>query len=262
MRSPGEPRGSARVTQPANNFLAIHRASLARCGPSTSDPATAPSNSTTRARAVAFASFTPAAAVHSTKRSASPAAGRGEARSDEQPEDLAHETRVGGQAVAQGEGEGAHPLADRHLGKHAIDQMCGGVGHAPASAGRAERAPLAQQRDQPVLAARIAVNPQESARRSSRAGRTSRARSDRVAERVLATRSGISALERPILHSFRTGITRCPHADTRGRIPDGSLGPERTLIATSGESPGQPRAWVPAGLATPRGSLRGRLPHR
>jgi hypothetical protein len=59
---------SARV-QPANNFLAIHRASLARCGPSTSDPATAPSNSTIRARAVAFASFTPAAVVHSRKRS-------------------------------------------------------------------------------------------------------------------------------------------------------------------------------------------------
>jgi hypothetical protein len=58
----------ARV-QPANNFLAIHRASIARCGPSTSDPATAPSNSTTRARAVAFASFTPAAVVHSRKRS-------------------------------------------------------------------------------------------------------------------------------------------------------------------------------------------------
>jgi hypothetical protein len=40
--------------QPANNFLAIHRASLARCGPSTSDPATAPSNSTISARAVVF----------------------------------------------------------------------------------------------------------------------------------------------------------------------------------------------------------------
>lgn len=55
--------------QPANNFLAIHRASFARCGPSTSDPATAPSNSTISARAVAFASFTPAAIVHSRKRS-------------------------------------------------------------------------------------------------------------------------------------------------------------------------------------------------
>src|SRR5947208_2178951 len=56
--------------QPANNFLAIHRASRARCGPSTSAPATAPSNSTTSARAVAFGSFTPAAVVHSRKRSA------------------------------------------------------------------------------------------------------------------------------------------------------------------------------------------------
>ena len=56
--------------QPANSFLAIHRASLARCGPSTSDPATAPSNSTMRARAIAFGSFTPAAVVHSRKRSA------------------------------------------------------------------------------------------------------------------------------------------------------------------------------------------------
>jgi hypothetical protein len=60
---------SVRV-QPANNFLASHRASLARCGPSTSDPATAPSKSTISARAVAFASFTPAAFVHSRKRSA------------------------------------------------------------------------------------------------------------------------------------------------------------------------------------------------
>ena len=55
--------------QPANNFLAIHRASFARCGPSISAPATAPSNNTTSARAVAFASFTPAALVHSRKRS-------------------------------------------------------------------------------------------------------------------------------------------------------------------------------------------------
>ena len=68
----GRPEFRSRLArvQPANNFLAIHRASLARCGPSTSDPATAPSNSTTRARAVAFGSFTPAAVVHSRKRSA------------------------------------------------------------------------------------------------------------------------------------------------------------------------------------------------
>jgi hypothetical protein len=66
----GEPIGSEKAhVQPANNFLANHRASLARCGPSTSDPATAPSNSTTSARAVAFGSFTPAAFVHSRKRS-------------------------------------------------------------------------------------------------------------------------------------------------------------------------------------------------
>ena len=56
----------------ANNFLAIHRASLARCGPSTSEPARAPSNSTMSARAVAFASFTPAAVVHSRNRLGEP----------------------------------------------------------------------------------------------------------------------------------------------------------------------------------------------
>lgn len=55
--------------QPANSFLANQRASLARCGPSTSDPAMAPSNSTISARAVAFGSFTPAAFVHSRNRS-------------------------------------------------------------------------------------------------------------------------------------------------------------------------------------------------
>jgi|tagenome__1003787_1003787.scaffolds.fasta_scaffold20914284_2 hypothetical protein len=68
-REDGEAYSSeAERLQPANNFLAIHRASRARCGPSISDPATAPSNSTTSARAIAFASFTPAAAVHSKKR--------------------------------------------------------------------------------------------------------------------------------------------------------------------------------------------------
>jgi hypothetical protein len=70
-RSNGRRRSEQRAhAQPANNLLAIDRASLARCGPSTSDPATAPSNSTMRARAVALGSFTPAAFVHSTKRSA------------------------------------------------------------------------------------------------------------------------------------------------------------------------------------------------
>jgi AraC-like DNA-binding protein len=63
-------QGIRHASQPANNFLASHRASVARCGPSTSEPAMAPSKSTIRARAVAFASFTPAAFVHSRKRSA------------------------------------------------------------------------------------------------------------------------------------------------------------------------------------------------
>jgi D-3-phosphoglycerate dehydrogenase / 2-oxoglutarate reductase len=61
--------GVTRV-QPANSFLAIHRASLARFAPSISDAAIAPSNSTTSARAIACASFTPAAFVHSRNRSA------------------------------------------------------------------------------------------------------------------------------------------------------------------------------------------------
>ena len=56
--------------QAANNFLATHRASLARCGPSTSEPARAPSNNTMSARAVAFASLAPPAVVHSRNRSA------------------------------------------------------------------------------------------------------------------------------------------------------------------------------------------------
>ncbi len=89
---------------------------------------------------------------------------RGEHRSHEHLKDGAHEGRVVRETVAKGKGEGEHPLADRHLGKHAIDQMRSRVGHAPAAARRAERTPFARIRHEPILAAIIAVNANEAVR--------------------------------------------------------------------------------------------------
>jgi hypothetical protein len=52
-------------------------------------------------------------------------------------------------------------LADGHLGQDAIDELCGGVGHASAAAGRAEATPLAREGDEAIVAASVAVDPQE-----------------------------------------------------------------------------------------------------
>jgi uncharacterized protein (DUF697 family) len=88
-------------------------------------------------------------------------AGLGEQRTQERAQDLAGEAGVVGAAVAQRVGEGEHPLADRHLGEHAVDEMRRGVGHAASAAGGAEAAPLAREGDEALLSAIVAVQAEE-----------------------------------------------------------------------------------------------------
>ena len=99
------------------------------------------------------------AAAHSPPL-ASAAAQRCEQGPQEQVQDLAGEACVVGHAVAERKREREHPLAHGDLGKDAIDEVGGGVGHAPPSAGGAKAA-LAREGDQAVVAALVAVQAEE-----------------------------------------------------------------------------------------------------
>jgi hypothetical protein len=59
------------------------------------------------------------------------------------------------------EREREHPLPHGHGREHAIDQMCGDVGHAPACAARADSARLAREGHEQIVAARVAVGAHE-----------------------------------------------------------------------------------------------------
>jgi len=60
---------------------------------------------------------------------------RAEHRSNEDAEQVAHQARVIGHAIAQGLGKRQDPLADRDLGKDSVHEMRGRAGHAAAAAG-------------------------------------------------------------------------------------------------------------------------------
>jgi hypothetical protein len=85
----------------------------------------------------------------------------GEEGPHEGAEHLARESRVVGTAVAERVGKREHPLADRNLGQNAVDEVCGGVGHAAAAAGGTKAAPLARKGDEAIVAAVVAVQAQE-----------------------------------------------------------------------------------------------------
>ncbi len=59
------------------------------------------------------------------------------------------------------EGKREYPLTYRHGGQNAIDQVRGGVGHAPPCAARAEAAELTGEGDEKIVTARIAVRAHE-----------------------------------------------------------------------------------------------------
>ncbi len=86
---------------------------------------------------------------------------RGEDRAHEDGEDQARKARVVGEAVAERKGQREHPLAHGHLGQHAVDEMGGRVGHAPAATGGAEAAPLAGKSDEAIVAAGLAAHAHE-----------------------------------------------------------------------------------------------------
>ena len=121
---------------------------------------------------------------------------RREDRAHEDAQHGARERRVVGEAVAEGERQREHPLADRDLGQHAVHQVRGRVGHAPAAAGRAEAAALAGEGDDAVEAAVVAVHAHEAVGEDAAAEEAAELALDEARHRALARlRAGQEGLE-------------------------------------------------------------------
>ncbi len=80
----------------------------------------------------------------------------------EGPQHVARESRVPGTAIPERMGQREHPLPDRDLGQHPVDEVGCGVGHAAAATGRTEAAALTREGHEPVVAAGVAVDTEES----------------------------------------------------------------------------------------------------
>src|SRR5947199_8462788 len=77
---------------------------------------------------------------------------------DENIQDIAQQTGVVGQAVAQCKWNRQHPLPDRNHGKDVVDEMRGRLRHASSPTRRTPAAPAAGKRNKAVVPARIAVD--------------------------------------------------------------------------------------------------------
>jgi len=80
---------------------------------------------------------------------------------DDDGEAAAERIGPAGEEQAQRLGEAQHPLADRHLGKHMVDEMGRGLDHAPGAAGGAEPAAFAGECHEVLVLAAIALHAQE-----------------------------------------------------------------------------------------------------
>jgi hypothetical protein len=74
---------------------------------------------------------------------------------------LARESCVPRAAIAQGVRKSQDPLAHGNRWKHALYEVSGCIGHPPPTTGRAEPPPLAREGDETIMAASVAVDPQE-----------------------------------------------------------------------------------------------------
>lgn len=82
-------------------------------------------------------------------------------RTGEDARDNAAQTMVPGQPIPKTERQRQDPLAHRDIGQHPIDQVRRPFGHAPTAAPRAEAAPFAGERHEPILATARTSEPSE-----------------------------------------------------------------------------------------------------
>ncbi len=96
--------------------------------------------------------------------------------------------------------------------------MRGGVGHAPAAAGRTEAPALAGERDQPVLAAVVAVHAEESAGQDAAVEELTQLALDEARDDAIASRLGDEErLELPGQDTVQNGRFGTPRLIGSGR---------------------------------------------
>jgi hypothetical protein len=88
---------------------------------------------------------------------------RGKDAAEEALEHLARE-RGPGEAIAQGKGQGEHPLPDGYPRHDAVHQVRRGVGHAASPARGTEAAPFARERHQTLAGGSVAAHAHEAVR--------------------------------------------------------------------------------------------------
>lgn len=135
---------------------------------------------------------------------------RREERTEKGAEDLAGECSVIGAAVAERVGKRQNPLADGYFRQDAIDEVRGGIGHSASSAGGAEATPLARERDEAIVSAGVAVEPQESMSQDS---------APEVRAKLLLDEAGRRAIA--FARSCQEGL----ELFTNDRVQHGLLGP-------------------------------------
>jgi hypothetical protein len=111
---------------------------------------------------------------------------------------------------AQLVGQREHELTHGHVGQDAIDQVGGGVGHAPAGAARAEAAALAREGHEQVAAARVAMAAREAIREDATAQVLAEFALDVARQRrgVRLARVREEGLERLAHHAVEDGLGR------------------------------------------------------
>jgi hypothetical protein len=75
--------------------------------------------------------------------------------------DASHDAGLGGRYAAKLEGKAQDPLTHGRIGQDAIGNACRFVAHAPRAAARTKAALLAREGDENVVAAGIAMAPNE-----------------------------------------------------------------------------------------------------
>jgi hypothetical protein len=85
----------------------------------------------------------------------------GPALLNEDPANRAERLSSLGEEQSQLERHAEHPLAERHVGQHAVGQVRGGATHAPSVAGRTNSPQFARKGDKQLLATLGAARSQE-----------------------------------------------------------------------------------------------------
>lgn len=165
---------------------------------------------------------------------------------DEGAQHLAREPRVVGAAVTEWVGQREHPLTDRHLRQHAIDEVSRRICHATPATRRTEAAALAREGDEAVVAALVAVEPKEAVCENATAKERAKLLLDEARRRLLPKGRAREEVFQLLADDLvKEGLLRLvalilghgvPFRDRRGAAPSNRLGVKPWACSSSPRS--------------------------